>query len=73
MNWGLYSLRFVCYTNNFEYYQEAKQLACYAGTAPFEHSSGTSVRGKTRVKMANQSLKTNLTLGAWSVIRTKGS
>ena len=71
---GAYTaLDLVCYTNNFEYYQEAKQLACYAGTAPFEHSSGTSVRGKTRVsKMANQSLKTNLTLGAWSVIRTKG-
>ncbi|MBK7573085.1 MAG: transposase [Bacteroidetes bacterium] len=44
---GAYTaLDLVCYTNNFEYYQEAKQLACYAGTAPFEHSSGPSVRGK---------------------------
>ncbi|MBK8586360.1 MAG: transposase [Bacteroidetes bacterium] len=42
---GSYSLRFSL-LHKLEYYQEAKQLACYAGTAPFEHSSGTSVRGK---------------------------
>ena len=67
------ALDLICYTNNFEYYNEGKQLACYAGTAPFEHTSGTSIRGKTRVSnMANHNLKTNLTLGAWAVIRANG-
>jgi len=37
---------------------------------PFEHSSGTSVRGKTRVsKMANKHLKTKLTLAAQNAAR----
>ena len=45
----------ICYTNEFKNYTEAKQLACYCGVVPFEYSSGTSVKGKTRVShMANR-------------------
>lgn len=55
----------VCYTNEFKNYTEAKKLACYCGVVPFEHSSGTSVRGRTRVShMANKPLKTKLYLCA---------
>jgi len=59
----------ICFTNEFTLYKNAKQLACYCGVAPFEHSSGTSVIGKPRVShMANKILKCNLHLGAMSVI-----
>ena len=60
----------ICFTNEFKLYKEAKQLACYCGVAPFEHSSGSSVRGKTRVShMANKSLKCKLHLCAMSAIQ----
>lgn len=52
-------------TNNFERKLSGKQLASYAGVAPFEHSSGSSVRGKNRVhKMANKELKWLVHMGA---------
>lgn len=64
------SAELICFTNEFKSYTEAKQLACYCGVAPFEHSSGSSVRGKTRVNnMANKSLKTKLHLCAMSAIQ----
>ena len=60
----------VCCTNNFLNKVNGKQLACYAGVAPFEHSSGISVRGRTKVhKMANKELKKMLHLCALSAIQ----
>lgn len=64
------SAELICFTNEFKSYTEAKQLACYCGVAPFEHTSGSSVRGKTRVNnMANKSLKTKLHLCAMVAIQ----
>lgn len=64
------TIELICFTNEFKMYKEAKQLACYCGVAPFEHSSGSSVKGKTRVsKMANRSLKTKLHLCAMAAIQ----
>lgn len=66
------ALNVVCVTNNFERLKNAKQLACYCGCAPFEHTSGTSVRGRARVShMANKTLKTLLTMGAVSIINSR--
>ena len=46
-------------TNEFKNFKTASQYACYSGVAPFEHSSGTSVKGKTRVSHhANKKIKT---------------
>ena len=60
----------ICCTNNFEGKISGKQLACYAGVAPFEHSSGISVKGRTRVhKMANKDLKKLLHLNALTAIK----
>lgn len=60
----------LCFTNEFTMYTSAKQLACYCGVAPFEHRSGSSVKGRTRVhNMANKTLKSLLHLGALSVIK----
>jgi len=60
----------ICCTNNFATKTTGKQLASYAGVVPFEHSSGTSIKGKNRVhKMANKELKSLLHLCALSCIR----
>jgi len=57
-------------SGEFKRIAEPKKFACYAGVAPFEHSSGTSVRGKTRVsKMANMNIKKLLHLAAMTAIR----
>ncbi|WP_203259005.1 IS110 family RNA-guided transposase [Hyunsoonleella ulvae] len=55
----------IAYTNNFKSFQNWRKFACYAGIAPFEHSSGTSYRGKTRISaLGNRELKTILSLAA---------
>jgi transposase len=57
-------------TNEFQNINQAQKYACYAGVAPFEHSSGTSVRGRTRVShQANKGVKTLLHLAALTAIR----
>jgi transposase len=51
--------------HNFERFDNAKQLASYAGVVPFEYSSGSSIRGKHQVNpMANKTLKAALYLYA---------
>jgi len=60
-------------TNEFKNITEGKKFACYCGVVPFEHRSGTSVRGKTRVsKMANMDLKKALHMAALSAVHYKG-
>jgi transposase len=60
-------------TNEFININNPKKYACYCGVVPFEHTSGSSVRGKTRVsQMANKNIKTLLHLAALSTIRTQG-
>jgi len=64
------ALNMIVSTGEFQRISEAKKFACYAGVAPFEYSSGTSVRGKTRVsKMANMTLKKLLHMAALSAIQ----
>jgi transposase len=60
-------------TNEFKTITEAKKFACYSGVAPFEHTSGSSVRGKTKVsKLANMTMKKLLSMGAVSAIQHSG-
>jgi len=60
----------ICCTNNFATKISGKQLASYAGVVPFEHSSGTSIKGKNRVhKMANKELKRMLHMCALCTIK----
>ena len=57
-------------TRNFTTFDNARQMACYAGIAPFEYSSGSSIRGKTRVShLANKQLKSLISMGALSARR----
>jgi transposase len=59
-------------TEGFTTINNPRKMACYSGVAPFEHQSGTSIRGKTRVSMfADKSIKSILHLAAMSVIQHK--
>jgi len=56
-------------THNFERFTNARKFACYCGIAPFEHTSGTSIKGRTRVNhLADKEMKCLLDLAAKSAI-----
>lgn len=60
-------------TNEFLDYADSRKFACHAGVAPFDHSSGSSIRGRTRVShMADKSIKTIFHLAAMASIKKKG-
>lgn len=60
----------ICCTNNFAGKISGKQMACYAGVVPFEHTSGISIKGRNRVHpMANKDLKKMLHLCALTAIQ----
>ena len=64
------AINVIIASGEFERISDVKKFACYAGVAPFEHSSGSSIRGKTRVsQMANLTLKKLLHLAAMSAIQ----
>lgn len=47
----------------------AREFACYSGCAPFSHTSGTSIRGKTKVHfIANKKMKMLLHMAAMNAI-----
>lgn len=57
-------------TENFTRFSDVRKFICYCGVAPFEHSSGTSIKGKTRVShLANKKIKSLLTMAAISAIQ----
>jgi transposase len=57
-------------TRNFTRFANARKFACFCGTAPFENTSGTSIRGKTKVShLADKNMKTLLDLSAKSAIQ----
>jgi len=59
----------IIYSNNFKGIDNPRSFACYCGVAPFEHTSGSSIRGKTRVsKMANKKLKSDITNAARAAV-----
>lgn len=61
----------LCCTNNFANKASGKQLACYAGLAPFSDTSGTSLKGRNKVhKMANKELKALLHMCSLSAIKS---
>jgi len=67
------AIHIIVSTNEFITINDPRKFACYSGVAPFEHSSGTSVRGKNRVShRANKTVKTILHMSALGAIRKKG-
>lgn len=64
------AISYIVATNEFKNAKNGKQVACYVGVIPFEHTSGTSVKGRSRVsQMANKSLKSIIHMGAISAIQ----
>lgn len=65
------AINLMVYTKGFTILKDTRKLACYCGVAPFEYSSGSSVRGKTKVHfMANKKLKCNLHMASLSAIKS---
>jgi len=60
-------------TNEYKKINDPKKFACHSGIAPFEHTSGKSIRGKTRVSpLADKTLKTLMHLAAVGAISRTG-
>ena len=48
----------ICYTNNFNSFEDPRKFNCFCGLAPFQYTSGTSVKGKTKTsRYRNKILK----------------
>ena len=57
-------------TKNFTSFNNGRKFSCYCGSAPFEHSSGKSIRKKNRIShLADKSMKALLTQSAKSAIQ----
>lgn len=57
-------------TRCFTRFKNWRKLACYAGIAPFEYSSGSSIKGKTKVShLADKKMKSLLNMAALSAKR----
>ena len=64
------AINLMVHTNGFTQMNDVRKLACYCGVAPFEYSSGSSIRGKTKVHfMANKKLKCNLHMASLTAIK----
>lgn len=64
------AINLLVYTNGFTVLKDARKLACYCGVAPFEYSSGSSIKGRTQVHfMANKKLKCNLHMASLSAVK----
>jgi transposase len=55
------ALYLIIATKGFKAFRNSRQLACYAGVAPFEYSSGSSIKGRTKVNhLADKKMKSLL-------------
>jgi len=64
------ALMTIVYTENFTSFSNPRTYAVYVGVIPFDHSSGTSVRGRKRVsQIANKELKQELNQAARTAIQ----
>ena len=60
----------IIVTKGFETFENWRQLACYAGVAPFPYQSGTSIHGRNKVHpLADKKLKSLLALCALTAIQ----
>lgn len=67
------SSKIIGVTRGFSRLDNARSFACYAGVAPFNHSSGTSIKRRARVShIANKEIKKMLHLAALVTIRKGG-
>jgi transposase len=63
------ALFMIAYTDGFTKFKDSRKFAAYCGIAPFPNTSGTSVRGKTKVShLANKKIKSLFDLCAKNAI-----
>jgi transposase len=59
----------IAYTENFTSFTDARKYAVFVGVIPFEHTSGTSIKGRKRVSyLAHKGLKSELNQAAKTAI-----
>jgi transposase len=59
----------IAYTENFTSFTDPRKYAVYVGVIPFEHTSGTSIKGRKRVSyLAHKELKNELNQAAKTAI-----
>ena len=64
------SVYILMVTKGFTAFTNGRKFACYSGVAPFEHSSGTSIKGKTRVShLADKKMKSLLHMVSLTAIK----
>lgn len=64
------AINLMIHTNGFTILKDTRKLACYCRVAPFEYSSGSSIRGRTKVHfMANKKLKCNLQMASLTAVK----
>jgi transposase len=67
------AINIIVATDEFKKFDDPNKFSCYAGVVPFDHRSGSSIRGKSKVShLANKKIKTLLHLAAMSAITVKG-
>lgn len=60
----------IAYTENFSSFPDGRHYAVYVGVIPFEHTSGTSIKGKRRTSnLAQKELKQELNQAAKTAIQ----
>lgn len=63
----------IAATSGFQRFDNPRAFACHAGIAPFQYTSGSSIKGRNRVShRANKRLKSLLHMAALCCIRMKG-
>lgn len=60
----------IAYTENFTSFTDARKYAVYVGVVPYEHTSGTSIKGRKRVShLAHKDIKQELNQAAKTAVR----
>jgi transposase len=55
----------IAYTENFKRFSDARKYGSYCGVVPFDHTSGKSIKKRSRVNhMANKNIKAKLDMAA---------
>lgn len=67
---GQTAIYIIIVTKGFDSFKNWRQLACYSGIAPFEYSSGSSIKGRTKVShLADKKMKSLLHMCALTAIK----
>lgn len=64
------AIYFLIATKGFSAFKNWRKFACYSGVAPFQYSSGTSIKGRTKVNhMADKKMKSLLQMCAMTTLK----